>query len=434
MDRLLLRLREGPRADQGLPRGHRVPHHPADRRHRRPRPRRLGRHERASGRGPAGVLRPEDHRARLEPQDPALRDPGRRPAGRWGGQGQPRAGPRPRPGPRALGQRPEGDAAGPDPRLLLRRRRGAAQEVHLPGTRARGSEGRGAHREADRGPAQGRHRDPPLLLFRPAPSRRSRRPAGPPRAFLPRTRRRRDGGARPRRSRSPRRRPGAEGRRGGARHHRPFPGRRRPRGRGDPHLPDADPGSLRGRPRRQQSRRDHAIPPSPRDRRLEAHVRDLRRRRDEGREDLRAQSRLHGQEHGGLGGRANPDPGPRGSPAHPGRGLPEGQGPPPRQRRACAASSPIPGAGDRLRPRRGAQGARPRGHGEDRPLRLRGEGHLAGRPQGRAHHPLLRPRPLALWGSRPCCPMLSSGPSASAGAANGWSRRRAPSHASRPSA
>ena len=314
-------------------------------------------------------------------------------------------------------ERGQGLAPGPDPRVVLLRRRDAPQEVRLPRRPHRGPQ----EDRADRGP-RGRavpgHRGgavPERARVAPGPVRRP--PAGRPRALLSGPRRRGDRRAVPGPAGAPLREPAPQAgvrRLGG---HRPRPRLRRQGRRVHPDLSGLQPGPHReGAGHRRDGPGDReAVAPPPGG--PQAGPRAALRTGHQGREDLHPEPRLRGQELRPPGGRA-PAHRPRGgSQAHLGPGFPEGQGPPGLQRVPAQVPDRAPRPVRQLRQGRRAEGAEGGQPGAHRPVRLHGPGRHPGRPEGRPHRPPLRPGAVPARPQDAGCRTGSSRSSASAGAA-----------------
>ncbi len=188
VDGFLLRVPEGPRSLSRAIRPARISGSSSSPTPSWTRSRRLGGHGSPARRGPQGLLHREDDQARRGSQDPAVRDPRRQSSQGRRAPGRRRAGPGSRARPRARGQRRQGRADGPVPRLLLRGRRDAPEEVRLPGGAPRGAEEDRAGGQADRGVPPGGRRVPLRRPPRPSPRPLPGAPAGAARALLPRAR------------------------------------------------------------------------------------------------------------------------------------------------------------------------------------------------------------------------------------------------------
>ena len=340
VDRLLLRLREGAGADQGLPLGYALPHHLPDGRRSRPGPGGLGRHGRPARRGPQGL------HATARPSSSWRRCRSRSTSSSW--VSRPRTAMPPRNSEQAPGlildivRAANGSAASPLAQTLasfFRGRRPAAAEVRLPRGAQRGPEDGGADRAAHR-----RRPDPeiekrillyfvlPLVLFLFVAAR-------PARAIVPGAGRPRDPRARDGRSGPRRRRPLHKLENGGFSRTGLSLSGRRPGSPGHLHLPAPAPRPLRLR----ASTRPRAdattlflLPLG-----LDDLRRSLEAYADEGSKeekiwalnlDYMAKNLTDRR------GRADPQRHRFRAPPHRRRRLPPRQGPPPRQRRPARAS------------------------------------------------------------------------------------------------
>ncbi len=156
------------------------------------------------------------------------------------------------------------------------------------------------------------------------------RASWPARTIFPGARRPRNRRARNRCSRAPHHRSPPQAREWRLLPHWPLPDGGRPRSAGEPHLPASPPGPLRLGTRHLFGRPDDFVPAAPGSRRPQTLSRGVLGRRNQGREDLGPEPRLHGEEPHRTRGRADPWRHRLRPPSHRGHRLPPGQGPHPR--------------------------------------------------------------------------------------------------------